>query len=415
MNRLAPFLMFLLAVTWPGQPMQAQESGTDFQQLLARLGEGHPQYHAVQGEIGAARAIEEGASVYPDPLVRAEWLDMATNDSAGMPAVSSAMKYTWEQMFPLWGKRGLKGDVAAAGVRFAEARADLTLAELRAMLRLAYADFYAADRSRAINGEVLALLQDLEQSVKTRYANGLAAQQDVIKVRVEQTLLSAEQEMLNGESRQAQVAINGLIGEPADAPLASPVSLPDISAFPAVYRELRQSAAAESPLLAAADAEVQGRQAASELARRDRYPDLTLGVSPIQMDSRLDSWEFMFSVNVPLFGSRRAAQAESAAMLASARDWREAELRRVLTAAGQAFAEYEAARDQHALYEQRLVVETGLNYRAALAGYQSGQVDFDTVIAAGQQIRNARLLTLAAAVRQQRAVARFEQSTGLQP
>ncbi|HEX4938043.1 MAG TPA: TolC family protein, partial [Candidatus Kapabacteria bacterium] len=56
-----------------------------------------------------------------------------------------------------------------------------------------------------------------------------------------------------------------------------------------------------------------------------------------------------------------------------------------------------------------------LSFRSASAGYQSGKVDFDTLIEAERQIRQARLLGLAAAVKQQRAAAQFEQLTGMQP
>jgi outer membrane protein TolC len=67
------------------------------------------------------------------------------------------------------------------------------------------------------------------------------------------------------------------------------------------------------------------------------------------------------------------------------------------------------------VFETQLLVEAELNLRAALAGYQSGKVDFDTVIEAERQVREARLRALGAAVTQQRALAQFEQVTGVQP
>ncbi len=70
---------------------------------------------------------------------------------------------------------------------------------------------------------------------------------------------------------------------------------------------------------------------------------------------------------------------------------------------------------QNFLFDEQLLAESELNYRSAIAGYQAGQVDFDTLIEAARQIRNVRLQSLDAAVQQQMAVAQFERITGVQP
>ncbi len=56
-----------------------------------------------------------------------------------------------------------------------------------------------------------------------------------------------------------------------------------------------------------------------------------------------------------------------------------------------------------------------LGYRSALAGYGNAQLDFDAVVAAALQIRNAERQRIDAAVEQQLAIAEFERRTGVQP
>ena len=46
----------------------------------------------------------------PDPSVRVELMDI--DDYNLRPDRVGTTKYSFEQMFPLWGKRGLKRDVA---------------------------------------------------------------------------------------------------------------------------------------------------------------------------------------------------------------------------------------------------------------------------------------------------------------
>jgi len=102
-------------------------------------------------------------------------------------------------------------------------------------------------------------------------------------------------------------------------------------------------------------------------------------------------------------------------MLAAAEDQRRAKLLSLRSAAAEAKVAYEAARARQKLFDERLLVESQISYRSAIAGYQGGQVDFDTLIEAGRQIRNARLQSVEAAVQQQMAVAQFERITGVQP
>lgn len=391
----------------------ADTGAPSYESLLARLGSAHPDYQAMQGEASAALAAIEAAGAMPDPSVRVELMEI--DDYNLRPDRVGTTKYSFEQMFPLWGKRGLKRDVAEAGYAAAQARAELTLAELRAMLRAAYAELYAASTGRSINAEVQALLEDMGLSARKRYANGMAAQQDIIKARTEQTMLRAEAEELNGRYRRAGVVINSLVGDPLDTPLAPPAALPDTSGSVQAWRRFDESQGGNSPALAIAERELQQRRAARELAARERYPDLAVGVTPVQTGSSVDTWELMLGVTVPLYGGTRAMEKEQVAMLGAAQDRRRAELLRLRSAAGEARADYEAARARQTLFDEQLLAESELNYRSAIAGYQAGQVDFDTLIEAARQIRNVRLQSLDAAVQQQMAVAQFERITGVQP
>jgi outer membrane protein TolC len=242
----------------------------------------------------------------------------------------------------------------------------------------------------------------------------MAAQQDLIRVRAEQTVLAGETLNLKGEIRRASVRINSLVGDPLDVELGPPAALPETAGFEQAWQQLQRAPDA-APALAEADAAVRGGRAARELAARERYPDVALGVAPVEMDGQFESWQLKLKVEVPLWGTRSARESEQVAMLALAERRRDAARLGVTSAAADAWAAYQAATERQQLFETELQSEATLNLRSALAGYQGGEVDFDTVIEAERQLRDTRLQALAAAVERQRAVASFERITGVLP
>jgi outer membrane protein TolC len=391
----------------------ASTAAMDYPQLLGILGHAHPEYQAMQDETEAARAALARARALPDPVVKMELMEI--DDLEMRPDRVGETKYTVEQMFPLWGKRTLRQDAARAAVEASAARSELTLAELRAMLRASYAELYEAHAAAAINRELQALVDDMASAARERYANGIGAQGDVIRAATEGTRLAVEREAIDGRGARARASIAGLLGDPAALPTTPPAALPDTSGFEAAWARVRDPQGAASPVIDAATREVAQRRAERELAARERYPDLTVGVTPVQTGTRFDTWELMLSIKLPLYGGTRAMERESVSMLAASEDRLRAAERRIRAAAGEVAADFAAARAGQQLIEGRLLPEAELNLRAALAGYRSGEADFDTLIEAGRQLGEVRLQGLEAAVRQQLAMARFEQITGVQP
>lgn len=67
------------------------------------------------------------------------------------------------QTLPLWGKRDLRRDVAAADATQASARADVTWAELAMRIKASYVEYYRAAGTERVTREVLELMSRLEQ------------------------------------------------------------------------------------------------------------------------------------------------------------------------------------------------------------------------------------------------------------
>ena len=406
----------LSTLTARADALSSSPLGGSVEALLAFARQQSPEVIALQLEADAARERAASAGALPDPTARIEWRDV-TNEAVGgsanlLPARVGSTKYTFIQPLPFCGKRDLKRATAEAEAEAARGRGDAGWNELAARIKTAYALDHALSRQLALSREVGDLLDQLEAISRSRYANGLAPQQDAIRARVERTALQAELVQLENERHHARVRINGLLARPAHAALAEPRSLrPMLASLD--HADLSERLRARNPQLFAADAGIRAAERNRDAVYRNRYPDLALGVSPIQTRNRVSEWELMVELNIPLQqDSRRAQEREAERMLEAARARRDASANQLLTELAENVSGYETARRLEALTRGELQRQAQLTFQSALAGYENGKVDFATLLDAQRQIRKAKLDVIRAQAEQQARLAEIEKLVG---
>jgi outer membrane protein TolC len=392
--------------------------GGKVEELLAIARQQSPEVMALRLEAEAAMERAASSGALADPLLRTELRNITNNGSPAspnlLPARVGSTKYTLIQPLPFWGKRELKREAAAAGADEARGLADLAWSELAARIKTAYAQDYALLRQAALTREVMDLVERLESISRARYAGGLAVQQDVIRLRVERTALQAELIQLENERHHAQVRINGLLARSAHAQLADPETLR--SPPPAAsldYAALAERLRERNPQLFADAARIRVAEKNRASTYRNRYPDVALGVSPIQTRERVSEWELMLEVNIPLQQeSRRGQEREAERLLEAARARREASANRLLAELAENLSALEAARRVELLAGGDLLPQAELTFQSALAGYENGKVDFATLLDAQRQIRKAKQDVLKAQAEQQARLADIERLIG---
>jgi outer membrane protein TolC len=318
------------------------------------------------------------------------------------------------QDVPWFGKRDLKREIAELEAEGAQGRAMGSWAELSARIKAAYAQLYYVHRNERLTREILDLMTRLEKIAQVRYAGGLSAQQDAIRAQVEQTGMKAELIALENERRQLQVRMNALLARSADAPLAEPMQLRPLPAAERLgFAALAERVRARNPQLFTEGARIRSAEKSRELAYKNRYPDFTFGVSPIQYQNAVKEWELMLELNLPLQqATRRAQERESEAMLSATRTRAAAASNQVLAELAEHLAGIDAARRSEALTASSLLPQADITFRAALAGYENGQIDFATLLDAQRQIRQARLSRIRAEVEAQVRLAEIERLLG---
>ncbi len=309
---------------------------------------------------------------------------------------------------------GLKRETAELQAEAARGRVTGTWSELAARIKTTYAQLYYLDQNERLTQEILDLMARLEKVAQVRYGSGLAAQQDVIRAQLEQTTMRNELIALEAERSQLQARLKALVGRHASEALATPERIralpaPEIMQFDA----LEQRARASNPLLRTEESQIRAAEKNRELTYKNRYPDFAVGVSPIQYGKSIREWELMVEVTIPLQqDTRRAQEREAQAMLEAARSRRDVASNQVLADLYENLAGLEAARRTLALTTESLLPQSELTYRSALAGYESGKVDFATLLDAQRQIRQAKLNQVKAGVAAQTRLADIERIIG---
>ena len=420
-NGLSPWVVAVaawLALGLPASAANAAELGADLDGLLAFARARNPEVAAMRHEADAAVQRVQPAGALPDPVLRVELENINNygNDAPPslLPSKVGDTKYTFMQQIPLWGKRDLRRDVASADAQRASALTNAAWNELAAKLKAGYAQYYLAAGNERITLEVVDLLARLEQLAQARYASGLVAQQDAIRAQLEKTAVQGELIALDSDKRQARVRLNALLAREVTAPLAEPQALralPVVSVLDA--GALAQRARSTNPALAAEEARLRSAQSSRDLVLKNRYPDINVGVVPTQVGSKIATWGLMVEVNIPLQQeSRRAQESESEAMISAQRSRADAAANQLLGELGQNLAALDSARRWQALASTQLMPQSELSFRSALAAYETGKVDFATLLDAQRQIRKARQDHLKAQVEAQMRLAEIERIVG---
>jgi outer membrane protein TolC len=430
MKRLTLFALGLVALAAlaqeaPGRAAAvAQEApgstlpGADVESLLAVARANNPELAGMRLDAVAAQERIEQADALPDPRLRVELQDvtkMGAQNPTLWPGDVGSTRYTFTQELPWFGTRALQRAQAQAAAQGADAQVQTLWLDVAARIKLGYAQLYFLQRNAQLSQEVLGLMQRLELIARSRYAGGLAPQQDTIRAQTEQTAMQAELIALRTELRSNQSRMNALLARPMQAPLAEPLSLrPLPSADTLDFAALEQRARAHNPQLASDEAKLQAADKGRELSLKGRYPTLMLGIAPTQFQNDFKAWDLMLEMNIPLWqGTRRAQEREAQAMRDAAEARRNATANQVAADLSENLLALQGAQQTEALVSHSLLPQAELSLQSALAGYEAGKVDFATVLDAQRQIRQAKQSRIKAQAEGQARLAQIERLLGV--
>jgi outer membrane protein TolC len=283
-------------------------------------------------------------------------------------------------------------------------------------LRIAYADYFLADKSLEITRKNKALLEQLEQAAEARYRVGEGLQQDVLRAQVELSILLGRLASLDQMRQSAAASLNAVLNRPPLAPLGAPAPIEKI---PLRYTldELESAARERSPGVQAAEFGVERAETNLRLARRQYYPDFVLRADYFNKAALVPEWEVGAGIRVPLYFWRKQAFGvqEAAAGVGDARASLQSAHQDVLARVKDFHAQASAADRLVSLYGNAVIPQAELGLRSATAAYQTGEIDFLSLLNSFTVLNDYQVRYHEELANFEKALAQLEEAAGVLP
>jgi cobalt-zinc-cadmium efflux system outer membrane protein len=338
----------------------------------------------------AARARISQAAAWDDIRVSGEsrvrrYVDIPPN--AFMDQVASV-----EQLVPITGKnlaraRAARSEALSVFEEVRRQQLDVVAAARSSFFRLA--NLYA---QLDINDENNVSLRQLAEISRARYEAGTSSAADVLVAETDSSKLLEARRELERQLSSEQAQLNALMNRDAFAPLGAPaeaaVKTPELS-----VTKLRPLLLAHRPEIKMAEAKIDIERSKLQLAQREWIPDPALMVKTQRYNdtgqgvSELDAG---VSFTVPWVNFKKYAAGvrearENVGAAEQALDRSEKEALRLLR---DQLAKIDAARDQLALFSDKIVPQARQAFEANRLSYESGKVSFLDWITAQRTLRD---------------------------
>jgi outer membrane protein TolC len=330
--------------------------------------------------VAAQRAHVSQVGVLPDPTLTVSWMGNPVPFEVMDNDPSSYRGLTVMQMVPLGGKRELQREVARKDVAVEEVSESAAQRTLVTEARAAFFDYYYYGKALDITARNQQKLEQLADITEARYRVGKAMQQDVLRARLEVSMLLQRTAVLQQQRLTAAARINTMMGRTAGAPLAAAVE-PAASSLPTV--ESLGPVAEANDLMLAREARMGERESAAlALSRKDGTPDLNIGYMYQQRTGLPDMHGMQFTVNLPSFHRERLRQevAEGELRVHAAKQGEQARRLELSYELQQSYSAAQTAKQMIDLYDQAILPQAELARDSAQASYTVGNVDFLTVL-----------------------------------
>lgn len=369
----------------------ADEFGTNLT-LQAALHYGAENNAGLQSAYQRWRGVEEDIGVQkalPDPTLNYGYFFESVETKVGPQNQIIGLS----QKIPGFGKLSLKESIATdAAAAIGEQVLQVKL-NLQSQIASAYAELYYLKRSIDITKDSIQLVNELEQVTRTRYKTG-DQMGPTLQAQVELGRLEDRLAGLQDQRQPRMARLNALLNRSPSASLPWPSTLPYnsiVDSLDAYRQQLPQS----NPELTELNHRLQQSNHQVKLAKRERYPDFTLGVQYIQVgeasspvaDSGKDPIIGTIGITLPIWVGKNRSRIQSAAHQKTAVQYQidnrsqtlNAELQQVL------FSLRDADRRIN-LYKESLIPKANQSLEVNRKAYESGKAEFLNLIEAERML-----------------------------
>ncbi|MFQ5798592.1 MAG: TolC family protein [Bacteroidota bacterium] len=383
---------------------------------IAQALEKNPQIKASQQRWKAAQQREPQVSSldYPN-LSYTRWL--STPETRVGPQLNV---FTLSQRLPFFGKLVLKGNMAGEDAVGAEEQYQATRRDVAYKIKLVYYDLYWIDHSIEILNRYQELLEAFWRVAESKYRTGTGIQANVLKAELE--IASIEDRRLSFEKMRdgAAARLNALLNRNTHKPVG-PITEMDTTFIRIYEQKLIQKAITHRQELRSAEAVIRKSGYALSLAKRNYWPDFHVMANYISIpagrtaavDNGKDAFSVQLGLSLPLwFGKLDAAVQEAkASKLANLEIYENLE-NEVRAEIADLSARIRTSQRTISLYTEQLLPSAERTLESALASYQTGSLDFLSLLDSERMLLNFRLAYVKELASYWQQVAALERTVG---
>lgn len=384
------------------------------QDLIDEAKRVNPEIQSARRRVEAAWARVPQARALPDPMVSLGYMNESFSRLTLGSSEMARLDLSFSQEVPFPPKLSLKGGIAAKEAEREEEVLRATELDVISRLKVAYYDLFFVERSIGIVMKNKDLLEKFAKTAEARYAVGKAVQQDVLRAQTEITILLQRLAQLEQQQGSLKAAINSLLNRPRDAPLGKPVE-PPRRKLPFSFEKLVEIGLEKSPELKAAERSLDRNGLALDLAKKQYYPDFTIGAGYANRGRFEGMWQVMAGVTIPLYFKRKQDYGvrEAVADLSSAQETLQAVKQSLFFRVKDLFLIAQTSERLLELIGTGTLPQATLTLESSIASYAVGKVDFLTLLTNLLNVLNQELQYFQELTNFEKALARLEPVVGV--
>lgn len=384
------------------------------QELIEEAKRVNPEIQAAKRRVEAAWARVPQARSLPDPMISLGYMNESFSRLTLGKSEMARFDLSFSQEIPFPPKLSLKGGIAAKEAEREEEVLRATELEVISRLKVAYYDLFFIEKSIGIVEKNKDLLEKFARTAEARYAVGKAVQQDVLRAQTEITILLQRLAQLEREKGSLKALINSLLNRPREAPLGRPVE-PPRRRLPLTLEQLVNLALERSPDVKAAERAIERNGLTLNLAKKQYYPDFTIGTGYANRGRFEGMWQVMVGVTIPLYLKKKQDYGvrEAVADFSSAQESLQAVRQSLFFGIKDLFLTAETSERLLELIGTGTLPQATLTLESSIASYAVGKVDFLTLLTNLLNVLHQELQYFQELANFEKALARLERAVGV--
>lgn len=385
--------------------------------LVAEALEQNPEIIAMRRSFDMMRARIPQAKALPEPMLSYGYAGNAPippfDIQKGDPSSARMLSFTQEVPYP--GKLAIKGKMANVAAEAEYWAYEQTRLNVVAEVKDAYFDLYYLHKAIETVTKNKELLEKFAKIAEASFTVGKGIQQDVLKAQVEISKLIDQLTVLEQRKQTAEARINSLLFREPETPAGKPEEIKPRE-FNYGLAELNELAFGNFPTLKAQRRKIDREQYGVELARKDFYPDFSVGVTYFNRPGMPEMYGVNVGMKLPLYfwQKQRPAVAEATASAAAERQRLENTTTLLFYRIKDRYLAATTAQRLVKLYRTTIIPQSSLSLESAIAGYEVGKVDFLTLLDNLVTLLNYELSYYEQLSNEEKAIAALEPFVGVE-